>query len=145
MNDHRARHKEKTDRAHELQVRSGIIGAVKATTYALLLTSLTHYTWPAFRRQTLALKGFIVSSATMFGLVVGADSALLAHESQQRFVEDRLRREARRDLAREGKLGTEPEIAKWMTRREAAMREAEQNASSISTSPDLPAVSEQVK
>ena len=76
------------------------------------------------------------STATMFGLVVGADSALLAHEADQRIVEERLRREARRDLAREGKLGTEPEIAKWMTRREASMKQATQEASTAGTSPE---------
>lgn len=49
----------------------------------------------------------------MFGLVVGADNALLSHEKERRKVESALRREARIDLARRGLVGTESEIAKW--------------------------------
>ena len=54
----------------------------------------------------------------MFGLVVGADSALLSHEASQRVTETALRREARIDLARQGRVGTETEIAKWKKERE---------------------------
>lgn len=50
---------------------------------------------------------------------MGADTALLSHEAEITLVQDRLRREARIELAREGKVGTEPEIAKWLARREA--------------------------
>lgn len=52
--------------------------------------------------------------------MVGADTALLRHEVDQRVLDDRLRREARIQLARQGKIGTEPEIAHWMTQREEA-------------------------
>lgn len=52
--------------------------------------------------------------------MVGADTALLRHEFDQRIAEDRLRREARIELARRGKIGTEPEIARWMAQREEA-------------------------
>lgn len=55
----------------------------------------------------------------MFGLVVGADTALLSHERNQRITETAIRREARLDLARKGIVGTESEIAKWKEEREA--------------------------
>jgi len=118
----RIRRREQADRAYELQVKQGSLGALKATALGLGLVIVTHHTWPLFRRQTLAIKGFLVSSFTIFGLVTGADSALLSHEAEHRRVEDRLRREARIELAREGKVGTEPEIAKWMARREATQK-----------------------
>ena len=100
------------------------------------------------RKQTLAFKGFLVSACTwftiklkfripththgspsilsvltvtMFGLVVGADNALLSHEKHQRRVESALRREARIDLAKRGLVGTETEIAKWKEERARAM------------------------
>ncbi|KAF8520109.1 hypothetical protein JB92DRAFT_2709598 [Gautieria morchelliformis] len=122
----RARRKEQADRAYELQVKSGSWGAIKATLYGLALVTLTHHTWPLFRRQTLAIKGFLVSSCTIFGLVVGADTALLSHEAEHRLVEDRLRREARIELARQGKVATEPEIARWIARKEESAKETNQ-------------------
>jgi hypothetical protein len=87
------------------------------------------------RRQTLAFKGFLVSISrppfthseflcywadsdaifpvTIYGLVSGADTALLSHENQQRLTENDLRREARIDLARRGLVPTESQIMKW--------------------------------
>jgi hypothetical protein len=87
------------------------------------------------RRQTLAFKSFLVSISsashsrhseflyyradavpspvTIYGLVSGADSALLSHENQQRLTENDLRREARIDLARRGLVPTESQIMKW--------------------------------
>ncbi|KAF8528892.1 hypothetical protein BU17DRAFT_36686, partial [Hysterangium stoloniferum] len=87
------------------------------TFFGLTLATIAHHTWPMFRRQTLAFKGFLVSACTIFGLVVGADRALLAHEVAHRMAEERIRRQARIDLAREGKVPTEPEIAKWISAR----------------------------
>lgn len=57
----------------------------------------------------------------MFGLVVGADTALLSHERSQRIAESAIRRDARLDLARRGIVGTETEIAKWKEAREARL------------------------
>ncbi|SRR6266446_6749310 len=85
------------------------------------------------RRQTLAFKAFLVSISrppfthseflyhladvvfpvTIYGLVSGADTALLSHEGQQRLAENNLRREARIDLARRGMVPTESQIMKW--------------------------------
>lgn len=62
----------------------------------------------------------------MFGLVLGADNALLSHEKDQRRVETALRREARIDLAKRGLVGTETEIAKWKDERAKAL-EQQQN------------------
>ena len=50
---------------------------------------------------------------TIYGLISGADTALLSHESQQRMTENDLRREARIDLARRGLVATESQIMKW--------------------------------
>lgn len=49
--------------------------------YGILFSTTLHYTWPWFRRQTLAGKGFIVSSFTIFGLVTWADHYLLSYEA----------------------------------------------------------------
>jgi len=50
---------------------------------------------------------------TIYGLVSGADTALLSHENQQRLTDNDLRREARIDLARRGLVPTESQIMKW--------------------------------
>ena len=50
---------------------------------------------------------------TIYGLVSGADTALLSHEHQQRLAENDLRREARIDLARRGLVATESQIMEW--------------------------------
>ncbi|GJJ07371.1 hypothetical protein Clacol_001573 [Clathrus columnatus] len=91
--DHRRR-REQADRAHEIQIKSG--------TYS----------------HALELTLFLIG--TIFGLMVGADTALLRYELDQRIVDDRLRREARIELSRQGKIGTEPEIARWIAQKEEA-------------------------
>ena len=106
-----------------------------------MLVTLGHLTWPLFRyvislhrtsayvpyshtfpplgsRQTLALKGFIVSSAAVTGLVINADNYLLRYESQQRLTENDVRRRARNELAARGIIATEGEIRKWRRERE---------------------------
>lgn len=63
----------------------------------------------------------------MFGLVLGAENALLSHEKDQRRVETALRREARIDLAKRGLVGTETEIAKWKDERAKALDQQQQD------------------
>jgi hypothetical protein len=57
-------------------------------------------------------------SVTIFGLVISADKALLSHEADRRAAENVIRREARIDLARQGLVATETEIAKWKAAKE---------------------------
>ena len=66
----------------------------------------------------------------MFGLVVGADNALLLHEKRERMAETAIRREARLDLARRGLVGTETEIAKWKEER-AKREQSESDSASV--------------
>lgn len=66
-----------------------------------------------YRRQTLAIKGFLVSSASVFGLTVGADSHLFKYEHTLRMQENEIRKYARNALAMEGKIATEREIGEW--------------------------------
>ncbi|KLO12854.1 hypothetical protein SCHPADRAFT_398981 [Schizopora paradoxa] len=113
----RAKRREELDRAYALQAKA----AAWYTVLGISLATIGHSFYPPFRRQTLAFKGFLVSAFTMFGLVVGADTALLSHERNQRISETALRREARLDLARRGIVGTESEIAKWKEEREARL------------------------
>ena len=47
---------------YELQVEGGLQGALKFTIFGTLVVGAAHFAWPGFRRQTLALKGFLVSS-----------------------------------------------------------------------------------
>ncbi|RDB23156.1 hypothetical protein Hypma_009546 [Hypsizygus marmoreus] len=113
----RLRHREDVDIAHEIQKKAAIWGALRTTAIGLGLVAIGHYSWPVFKRQTLAFKGFLVSGFTIFGLVFGAENALMAHEVRQRYEENLLRREARFDLARQGIIATETEIAKWKANR----------------------------
>lgn len=112
------------DEAYEIQSKAAIQGALRSTAIGVGLAIIAHHGWPVFRRQTLAFKGFIVSGFTIFGLVFGAESALLTHETMRRREEAVIRREARLDLARQGLVGTETEIAKW---REARERQASES------------------
>ncbi|KAG5733035.1 hypothetical protein E4T56_gene3593 [Termitomyces sp. T112] len=109
----RLRHREDVDKAHDIQKRAATYGGVRATAIGLGLAVIAHYSWPIFRRQPLALKGFLVSTFTVFGMVFSAENALQAHEAEQRFVENDVRKRARYDLARRGIVATETEIAKW--------------------------------
>ena len=61
----------------------------------------------------MPFKAFLVSFCTVFGLVTGADRALINHERYQRRHESAIRTEARIDLARRGLVPTETEILKW--------------------------------
>lgn len=115
----RARRKADAERAYDAQVRAGSVGAARATGVGVGLTILGHYTWPWFRRQTLAFKGFLVTGFAVFGLVTHAEHALQTLEAEQRHVEGALRREATIDLARKGLVATETEIEKWKLERVA--------------------------
>jgi len=66
-----------------------------------------------------------VSTFTVFGLVFGAENALQAHEAEQRYHENILRKEARYDLARRGVVPTETEIAKWKREKAETSESAE--------------------
>ncbi|CCM01701.1 uncharacterized protein FIBRA_03765 [Fibroporia radiculosa] len=121
----RATRKEDVQKAYELQTRAGVAGAARSTAVGLGLAVLGHYTWPAFRILSLSLsvrisllKCRISSDAfrlevTIFGLVIGAENALLSHEAERRRTETALRQEARIGLARRGLVATETEIARW--------------------------------
>ncbi|KAH7920263.1 hypothetical protein BV22DRAFT_1074203 [Leucogyrophana mollusca] len=124
----RARLREDVDEAYSLQIRAATIGALRSGGFGLGVVTFAHYAWPLFRRQTLPFKAFLVSGFTMFGLVIGADNALLSHEADRRRSEHAIRREARLDLARRGLVGTETEIARW--RAEKARRDEAANAGS---------------
>ncbi|KZT72586.1 hypothetical protein DAEQUDRAFT_705037 [Daedalea quercina L-15889] len=116
----RATRKEDVERAYELQAKAGLEGAARTTVLGIGLAVLGHYTWPTFRRQTLPFKGFLVSIFTVFGLVIGAENALLAHEAERRQTEGAIRKQARIELARRGLVPTETEIAKWKAEQVAA-------------------------
>ncbi|KAI0254322.1 hypothetical protein BJV78DRAFT_1186955 [Lactifluus subvellereus] len=111
--DGRSRRRELVDEAYNLQVKAGLMGAAKYGAFSLGSAILAQHTWPAFRRQTLPFKGFLISIFTIYGLVSSADTALLSHENRQRLTENELRREARIDLARRGLVATESQIMKW--------------------------------
>ncbi|KAI0269218.1 hypothetical protein BC834DRAFT_618094 [Gloeopeniophorella convolvens] len=128
-NSGRARRREMVDEAYNLQVKAGLVGGAQYGAFALGAALLAHRTWPGFRRQTLALKGFLVSIVAIHGLVYCADSALISHEHHQRLSEAGLRREARIDLARRGLVATESEITKWKDERARALRAETQSQS----------------
>ncbi|KAI0939454.1 hypothetical protein AcW1_004491 [Taiwanofungus camphoratus] len=130
----RARRREEVDQAYELQARAAMIGAARYTAIGLGLATIGHYSWPLFRRQTLPFKAFLVSTFTVFGLVLGADNALLSHEAEKRQMETALRKEARIDLARRGLVATETEIAKWKAERQTEARRTETVESASDTS-----------
>ncbi|KAE9410262.1 hypothetical protein BT96DRAFT_931058 [Gymnopus androsaceus JB14] len=109
----RTRREEDVERAYNIQVKAGFKGAARSTAIGVGLSIVAHYTWPAFRRQRLAFKGFLVSGFCLVGLVFGAERALLAHETQRRIEENDMRRVARLELSKRGIIPTETEIAKW--------------------------------
>ncbi|KAI0728712.1 hypothetical protein C8Q72DRAFT_356365 [Fomitopsis betulina] len=129
----RATRKADVERAYELQRKAGLAGAARATVLGIGLAVLGHYTWPTFRRQTLPFKGFLVSIFTVFGLVLNAENALLAHEAERRQTEGAVRKQARIELARRGLVPTETEIAKWKAEQYAA-RQADLDAAQRSGS-----------
>ncbi|KAL1412981.1 hypothetical protein Q8F55_000730 [Vanrija albida] len=110
--------------AYELQIRGGLEGAARWTVVGTAVIGAAHYFSPGFRKQTWAIKAFLLSSFTIFGLVVGADDYLLKYEQDQRTVENAIRREARNALALQGIIATEGEIRKWRKAKEEAERRA---------------------
>ncbi|KAI6035218.1 hypothetical protein F5J12DRAFT_710427 [Pisolithus orientalis] len=124
---------EEADRAYAIQVAAGtkvpsgpldltshgnscLPCAQSAAVYGVLgfgAVTIAHYTWPFFRHQTLAFKSFLVSTSMVFGLAIGADSALLSHEAERRRSENAVRRQAVLELSRRGMVPTETAIAKW--------------------------------
>ncbi|CDR88497.1 uncharacterized protein SPSC_04324 [Sporisorium scitamineum] len=110
----RIRHREtQIESAYELQRNAAMKGALLYTALGASSCFLAHHLFPGFRRQTLALKGFITSGFTIFGFVVGADTVLLSHESQQRSEENMVRSRACAELGKEGIVASEKEIEKW--------------------------------
>ncbi|WVW86659.1 hypothetical protein I302_108713 [Kwoniella bestiolae CBS 10118] len=107
------RREEHQQRAYEIQLAGGMQGAARWTVYGAIACALGHYSYPPFARQTLGLKAFLVSSATIFGLVVGADNHLLKYETHLREAENDIRRQARAALAMQGTIASETEIRKW--------------------------------
>ncbi|RDX53120.1 hypothetical protein OH76DRAFT_70520 [Lentinus brumalis] len=128
------RRKDEIEKAYQVQVAAGLRGAAQFGAVGLGLAAIGHYSWPAFRRQTPALKAWLVTIVSVLGLCIRAETALQQHELEQRLRENSIRREARIDLARRGLVATETEIAKWKAERERARAEvaavvAEQQAS----------------
>ncbi|PWZ00272.1 hypothetical protein BCV70DRAFT_237437 [Testicularia cyperi] len=110
----RIRHREnQIESAYELQRNAAIKGALIYTALGASTCFMAHHLFPGFRRQTLALKGFLTSGATIFGFVVGADTVLLSHESQQRSEENMVRSRARAELGKKGIVASEKEIERW--------------------------------
>ncbi|KAI0370287.1 hypothetical protein BV20DRAFT_966957 [Pilatotrama ljubarskyi] len=109
----RARRKQEVEKAYEVQAKAAVRGAAQYGAVGLGLAAIAHHSWPAFRRQTLPFKAFLVTIVSVFGLCIHAENALQSHEHEQRVRENTIRREARLDLARRGLVATETEIAKW--------------------------------
>ncbi|KAH9442870.1 hypothetical protein MJO28_014195 [Puccinia striiformis f. sp. tritici] len=99
--------------AYSLQVKGATEGGVRWAIYSTILCGIGHIYWPFFRKQTLAFKGFLISSATMSGMVIWADYYLLRHEKKIRRADDMMRRQARKDLGERGIIATESELNKW--------------------------------
>ncbi len=64
---------------------------------------------------------------------MGAETHLQRYEGHQRLTDNKIRRQARNELAREGKIATEGNIREWMGRREEKerMMEARERAGDI--------------
>jgi len=109
--------------AYKLQVAGASEGALRWTLYGLIFSTTLHFTWPWFRKQTLAGKGFIVSSFTIFGLVTWADHYLLSYEKNERQENEMLRHAAQRHISNSGRIASEGEIRAWIREnREAQVR-----------------------
>ncbi|KZT38961.1 hypothetical protein SISSUDRAFT_985545 [Sistotremastrum suecicum HHB10207 ss-3] len=109
----RAQRQENVDRAHEIQIQAAIRGAAWYTAFGVILAGIGHLAWPTFRQMRPAFKVYLVSGFTTFGAIVKADDALFKHQSEERRKETALRRQAIHDLASQGKVATEREIAMW--------------------------------
>jgi hypothetical protein len=114
----RTQQREDIDKAYEVQCRAAVEGATRTMAIGSGLVIIAHHSWPAFRRQTLAFKGFVISAFAIAGLVFGAESALQRYENVRRREGNVIRREARIDLARRGLIATETEIANWQAEKE---------------------------
>jgi len=108
-----SRRQKDADEAHRIQVKAGFLGATQGTAFGIGATTLGHVYSPFFRKQTLPLKVFLVTAAAIFGFTLSADNALLKFETRQRIREAVIRKEARMELAKQGLVPTETEIAKW--------------------------------
>ncbi|KAI0751346.1 hypothetical protein C8Q80DRAFT_1098236 [Daedaleopsis nitida] len=125
------------EEAYRIQVRAGVRGFAQYGTVAAGLAAIGHHSWPAFRRQTLPLKAWIVTIVGVLGMCLHAEEALQKYELEQRLRENSIRREARIDLARRGLVATETEIAKWKAERaraDAAVAEVERAQAAAATS-----------
>ncbi|KIK95141.1 hypothetical protein PAXRUDRAFT_827327 [Paxillus rubicundulus Ve08.2h10] len=113
----RDRRAKAVEKAYTLQVAEGSKAAASSGALGVGVVTLAHYTWPFFRRQTLPFKTFLVSLFGIYGLVIGADNALLSHEAEVRRSEQAIRRLAMLDLTRQGLVPTETAIAQWRAER----------------------------
>ncbi|CDZ97974.1 hypothetical protein [Phaffia rhodozyma] len=102
------------EQAYQIQKDAGIRSMITWTIGATVATILAHNTWPFFRKQTLPFKAFLISSATMSGLVIGAEGNLQEFEKNQKKTYNMERRWAKVELAKEGRIATEYEIARWI-------------------------------
>ncbi|KAI0676852.1 hypothetical protein C8Q78DRAFT_1073622 [Trametes maxima] len=130
------RRKEELDKAYQIQAAAAVRGAAQYGAVGLGLAAIGHRYWPNFRRQTLPFKAFLVTIVSVFGLCIHAENALQSHELERRLAENKVRREARIDLARRGMVATETEIEKWKVARaqEQARAAASQELSSTTSS-----------
>ncbi|KAJ7638666.1 hypothetical protein FB45DRAFT_1023440 [Roridomyces roridus] len=113
----RIRTRTDVDEAYAVQTQSAIEGALHGGLLGVGSAIVAHYTWPFFRRQTFQFKGFLVCGCTLFGLVIGAERALLEYEAVRRWEENSIRKEARIELARRGIIPTETAISNWRAER----------------------------
>lgn len=108
--------------AYSLQVKGATEGGIRWAIYSSILCGMGQLYWPFFRKQTLAFKSFLVSSATMSGMVIWADYYLLRHEKQIRKADDMMRRQARKELGERGIIATETELNKWKQEQLASIK-----------------------
>ncbi|KZV69174.1 hypothetical protein PENSPDRAFT_686656 [Peniophora sp. CONT] len=120
----RARRRAEVDRATEVQTRAAIFGGLQYGLVGAGAATIAHYSWPAFRKQTLAGKAFLVSIVGIYGFVMNAESALMAHENAHRKADGNMRRAARAELTSRGIVPTETEILKWQRERETRTESA---------------------
>ncbi|KAI0770798.1 hypothetical protein BC629DRAFT_1595736 [Irpex lacteus] len=130
----RARRKADAERAYNVQALAGIHGGFMFLGGGAGLAIIGHHTWPLFRRQTLAFKGFLTMACGIFGMVLYAENALQALEKEQRATEGAIRKEARLDLSRQGIVPTETAIALWRQEREEQQRQQKASSAAAQTS-----------
>ncbi|KAK0191409.1 hypothetical protein F5146DRAFT_1138193 [Armillaria mellea] len=119
MSTARVRREEDVRHAENLQTEAGIQVAARTTAIGFGLSIIAHYAWPWYRRQPMSFKGFLVVTSGVFGLVFGAEHALLEYEAERRVQENAVRRQARLELTRRGIVPTETEINKWRLAKES--------------------------